>query len=389
MIVDTRRNCSILLAVPLSLLLASCEAPEIEDKGEVIRPVKTMVIDAPGAGGERRFPGRIESSRRAEVSFRVPGTLRELPVKEGDEVEAGTVLAQLDDADFQTAVDDREAVFKRANADYERAKELVKKGFLSRVDFDKVEADFKSAQAALKQARLDLSYTSLRAPFSGSVATRYVQNFEEVQSKQPIIALRDLTLLDVKFNVPESLIIRLTEQGVDEGAGDVPVYATFDATPDKRYWLNYKEAATRADSATQTFEITYTLPAPSDLEVLPGMTTTVTVDVTRYLGAQQIFTIPVSSVVADPGLASRVWVVNPDSNTVSAREIEVGLMEGNQVQVKSGLSGGEKIVTAGAAYLVEGMKVRSMADREQAADNQSRSKVTTAPKDAGSDVESR
>jgi RND family efflux transporter MFP subunit len=220
----------------------------------------------------------------------------------------------------------------------------------------------------------------LRAPFSGNVATRYVQNFEEVQSKQPIIALRDLKLLDVKFNIPESLVIRLTEQGVDSQATDVPVYAVFDAKPGQRYGLSYKEAATRADRATQTFEITYTLPAPDEIEVLPGMTTTVHVDLTRYLSSSGgVFTIPAASVVADPGLSPKVWVVDPATLTVSGREVEVGSMEGNSIQVLSGLKGGERIVTAGAPYLVEGMKVRLLPESEQAADNLPRDTVRTAP----------
>lgn len=198
-----------------------------------------MVVGDPGTGGERRFPGRIESARRVELAFRVIGTLKQPPVKEGDEATAGTVIAKLDDADFKTAYDDRKAVYTRTNADYERAKELIKNGFISRVDYDKVESDFKSAKAALRQAELDLSYTTLKAPFSGNVAQRYIQNFEEVQAGQPIIALRDLDLLDVKFNVPESLMIRQAEEGAETKTPDVPVYAIFDALPDKRYWLSY------------------------------------------------------------------------------------------------------------------------------------------------------
>jgi RND family efflux transporter MFP subunit len=369
----------VLLAFALVLALASCDDSVEKPVVEKIRPVKTVVIGDPGVGGERRFPGRIESARRVELAFRVAGTLKELPVKEGDEVSAGAVIAKLDDADFKTAFDDRNAVFKRTSADYQRAQELVKDGFISRVDFDKVESDFKSAKAALRQAKLDLSYTTLKAPFSGSVAQRYVQNFEEVKAKQPVIALRDLNLLDVKFNVPEGLVIRLNEEGVDEEATDVPVYAVFDAAPDKRYWLSYKEAATRADRATQTFEVTYTLPAPDELEVLPGMTTTVTVDLTRYLDSGGVFTVPVASVVADPGLAPKVWVVNPDTMTVASREVEVGMMEGNAIQVLSGLNGGERIVTAGAPFLVEDMEVRLLPDVEQATDNLPRGTVRTAP----------
>jgi RND family efflux transporter MFP subunit len=378
--INSIRFIPVLLPVFAMIALAACDPAVDVPTAEKIRPVKTVVIGDPGMDGERRFPGRIESARRLELAFRVAGTLKELPVREGDEVEVGAIIARLDDADFRTAFDDRKAVFTRTGADYERAKELVKEGFISRVDYDRVESDYKSAKAALEQAELDLSYTTLRAPFSGNVATRYVQNFEEVQSKQPIIALRDLKLLDVKFNIPESLVIRLTEQGVDSQATDVPVYAVFDAKPGQRYGLSYKEAATRADRATQTFEITYTLPAPDEIEVLPGMTTTVHVDLTRYLSSSGgVFTIPAASVVADPGLSPKVWVVDPATLTVSGREVEVGSMEGNSIQVLSGLKGGERIVTAGAPYLVEGMKVRLLPESEQAADNLPRDTVRTAP----------
>lgn len=370
----------VLISIAAVINLSSCDTAVEEQHADKVRPVKTVVIGDPGMGGERRLPGRIESARRVELAFRIPGTLKQLPVKEGDEVTAGTVIAKLDDADFKTAYDDRKAVFTRTSADYERAKELVKDGFISRVDYDKVESDYKSAKAALRQAELDLSYATLKAPFSGNIAKRYVQNFEEVQARQPVIALRDLKLLDVKFNVPESLMIRLSEEGVDEEAPDVPVYAVFDAAPEKRFWLSFKEAATRADRATQTFEVTYTLPAPDELEVLPGMTTTVGIDLTRYLDSGSIYTIPVASVVADPGLAPRVWVINPDIMTVKAREIEVGMMEGNNIQVLSGLNGGERIVTAGAPFLVDGMKVRLLPDAEQATDNLPRDTVTSAPR---------
>jgi multidrug efflux pump subunit AcrA (membrane-fusion protein) len=74
-----------------------------------------------------------------------------------------------------------------------------------------------------------------------------------------------------------------------------------------------------------------------------------------------------------------VWVIDPDSMTVTAREIEVGIMTGNSIQVLSGLNGGERVVTAGAPFLVEGMKVRLLPEAEQASDNLPRDTVTTAP----------
>ena len=84
-----------------------------------------------------------DSLNKAELSFRVPGTIQELPVKEGDRVEEGQLLAALDPTDFEIAVKDAQASFDRADSDYKRAQELVKKDFISRSDFDAKEAQYK------------------------------------------------------------------------------------------------------------------------------------------------------------------------------------------------------------------------------------------------------
>ena len=118
--------------------------------------------------------------------------------------------------------------------------------------------------------------------------------------------------------------------------------------------------------------------------MLPGMTTMVTVDVSRYLGKTTIFTIPASAVVADPGLQPKVWIVEPETMTVSARVIQVGSMVGVNIKVLSGLEGGERIIIAGAPYLVEGMKVRLLPDHEQAVDNLPRDTVQSAPETSAS-----
>ena len=139
MLKKMNRQCRLLCIVAAAVGFTSCDTAVDEKTADQIRPVKTIVVGGAGAGGERRFPGRIESAKRVELAFRVPGKLNELPVKEGDEVVVGAVIAKLDDADFKTAYNDRNAVFTRTSADYKRAQELVKDGFISRVDYDKVE----------------------------------------------------------------------------------------------------------------------------------------------------------------------------------------------------------------------------------------------------------
>ncbi len=97
------------------------------------------------------------------------------------------------------------------------------------------------------------------------------------------------------------------------------------------------------------------------------MTATVSIDFSKRLqGADTTQWVPLNAVVADSALGARVWILDPATMTVSSTGVEVGRMQGDQVEITSGLSGGEEIVSVGASYLAEGMQVTRMKPSEQA-----------------------
>ena len=353
---------SLLLAA--GILLAACDQQEEVPGPELPRPVKTYVIGGGEAGEIRRLPARVYASQRAEISFRVQGLIVELPAKEGDLVEKGQLLAQLDQQDYKTKVNDRQAKFDEAEANFERAQDLIKKDFISKTDFDKLEANYKTAKADLEQAELDLSYTSMTAPFDGVVARRYVQNNEEVRRKQAVLALQNAQQLDIKFDVPERLLLRLksVEERQQRDPADRPTiaYARFTSNG-PRYPLIFKEIATRADAQTRTFEATFMLDTPQGITVLPGMTAEVQLDLAALYGPTDLdMLIPNTAVFADPSGAARklVWVVDQDTMTVQAREVETGMLVDDRIRIVSGLEAGESVVTAGLHHLEDGQQVR-------------------------------
>lgn len=347
--------------------LAACAEPPAAPTEDVARPVKSMVVDSPEGSGVRNFPGRIESSNRADLAFRVGGTVANLAVSEGAPVTRGQTIARLDQTDFEITLKDRQATWDRASKDYERGKELVAEGAISRRDFDLVEANFKTADAALEQAKQNLGYTSLQAPFSGQIAQRHVDNFEEVGPGQMIYSIIDRESLEVQIDVPENIILLMPKgQEPGERAQQIRVWASFDIAPDKRFELDFKEAATRADAQTQTFQVTFNLPSPEGVTVLPGMTASVTVDLSRLVDEQAVYYLPLTAVVGDNGMNARVWTVDETTMTVQERPVKVGRMVGSSIEVLEGLEPGLRIVTAGAAYLNEGMRVSLLKQTEQA-----------------------
>ena len=354
-------------------LLSGCGGEDRELPPPASRPVKLFTVGGGSKEAIRTFPGRVDATQRAELAFRVSGQLQELRIKEGDLVEEGQVLAKLDPTDYEIVVEDRQANYDNAERNFTRGKELIVDGNISRLDYDRMEANYRTASAALTAAKQDLEYTVLTAPFQGRIARRNVENFEEVLARQTVIWLQNITELDIIFDLPES-VVRSVRGGVkDEGdvrsseaAGTVRAYAQFEGRSQRRFTLRPKELATKADDQTQTFRTTFTMDAPSDFNVLPGMTANVVIDLSEVVDKDAVKWIPARAVQADSGLKPRVWVLDAETMTVTSRSVEVGRMSGRSIQVLDGLDGGEEIVSVGGPYLAEGMLVTRMKLTEQA-----------------------
>lgn len=361
-----------LVCLSLLSLLAACGGREEALPESPTRPVKIFTVSGGAQDALRTFPGRIDATQRAELAFRVPGQLQEILVKEGDLVTEGQVIARLDPADYQLVFDDRKATFDNSQANFERGKELIVDGNISRMDFDRMEAEFRTASAALAQAEKDLEYTVLTSPFAGRIARRWVENFEDVQAKQTVFTLQNVNQLDVVIDLPES-VVRMVRGGPDRGqessrerADEVVIaYARFEGR-NNRFPLRAKEIATKADQQTQTFRATWTMEAPTEFTVLPGMTTSVELDLSSLMSDDPVKRVPVRAVQADSGLNARVWVLDRDTMTVSSQPVTIGRMVDRSIEVTDGLEGGEEIVSVGAPYLAEGMRVTRMALSEQA-----------------------
>ncbi len=349
----------------ICLTLIGCSEPPPMEPVDMVRPVKSFLIESTSNGSTRTFPARIDAGRKAELSFRIPGVLIQLPAKEGDLVQEGQLVAALDPTDPQIVLTDRQAGYDKAKRNFTRAQELIKKGNISKMDYDRLEAEYKSANASLQAARQDLNYTRLTAPFRGRIARRHVENHEEVQAKQPILDLQDTSVLEVKFDVPESLMRGVRKDG-ETNREEVKVTASFADIPGMTFPLRFREISTRADDKTQTFLVTYTMPELENALILPGMTATVSVDMGNYQADDISHNVPASAIVGDYKLDPQAWVIDQQNMTVQPRPMKVGRLAGEYIEVIEGLNAGDRIVTAGTPFLVEGMKVRLMPQKEQA-----------------------
>jgi len=342
-------------------LLAACEQTPVETP-EVVRPVRILTIAGLEAGGVLEYPGEIQGVQNAELAFEVPGRLVELPIQEGVNVTEGMLLAQLDQTEFQASLDAAEARFRSSSETFERFSEVFEQGAISRQELDNRKRQFEVERAQLDAARKAFNDTELRAPFSGRVGRTYVDNFNNVQAKQPILLLQDLAELDVVVNVPEQDWIRArpgmtlaqqSERARPEVSLSSVAGRTFPAT--------IAEVAAAADPVTRTFQARARFDPPEDLQILPGMSATVTIKIpSNYQQGDSSILLPVSAVVGGNDGGSFVWTVDSESMTVSRRSVTAGRLSGSEVEIIDGLSLGDRVAISGVQHLTDDMRIREL-----------------------------
>jgi RND family efflux transporter MFP subunit len=313
----------------------------------------------------RSFPGEVQASDVADMAFRVSGRIIELPANRGMEVKEGDLLARLDPADYQAVVNQMQAQYDLAEAQFNRAAELIDRKLIAQADYDERLALMRVRKSNLTTAKNDLAYTELLAPFDGVVSRRNVENFENVLAGQTVLVMQTQTMIDISVDVPESIISRLERRPPSERQ-ESPVKVRF-GSRDELFDAVYKEHESEADPATLTFKVTFSMPAPEGVNILPGMSATVIVDLSPLYQdmAAELTTIPIEAVYSketEPLDADErhVWVVDQETMRAADRRVKVGPITGNMISILSGLEEGELIVAAGVTEVEEGMWVREM-----------------------------
>lgn len=335
----------------LGLLLGGC-TEDPPPQGELVRSVKAVKIADYTGFFNRSFPGTAKPTQEVDLAFDVEGTLVERPVNIGDLIEAGQVVAKLDQRDFRARVKAAQAEVTKNNANFERAQELIKKDFISKSDYDKLESAKEVAESALLVAHKALSDSVLSAPFDGVITNLYVENYQAVLPKQPVARLVDNSRIEIVVNIPEQYI-SLVPQVQN-------LRVRFDAFKEVEIPARVKEIGKEASQATRTYPVNLIMDQPEGVEILPGMAGVAhgAARLPEAEGSRSV-TVPVTAVYSSEATEqSFVWVIDETTMTVARRPVTVDSLSDTGVTISEGLQPGEWIATAGVHYLKEGQKVR-------------------------------
>lgn len=344
-------------------LVAACggEAPMPEPTAA---PVHTFVVGGEESGGARDYPGVVQAVQSSDLAFEVAGRIEEFPVLEGQRVARGELIARLDPADYVAQRDAAAANRLATEADYRRYRSLYASNVVSLQELEVRRRNFEVADASFRTAEKALSDTRLLAPFDGVVAMKLVPDFANVQAKQPVVRFEDPSSLEVVFDLPER-DAALAERGLSlrERTEALRPTVSVSARPDLELPARFSEVAVAADPVTRTFRITLALPLSDQVNLASGMTVRVRLHAPPTPSGEQVIRIPASGLGSDGDGPFVLRVVGSDELTVERVRVEAGATVGEEVQILSGLSPGDRIVLSAVRTLSPGAAVRLLESR--------------------------
>lgn len=271
------------------------------------------------------------------------GRVIELLAEEGAYVQKGQKLVQIDRADAQLAVQKAELGVRNASLAWERTEKMAADKLVSPQDVDKARYERDVAKHALDEARRRLDKTEVRAPFTGKVTLRSVQNGQTVKPGDALFVLADYDPLVARIFLPEREVLDL-KPGQD-------AQMSLKARDDVRFRGRIQRISPVVDTQSGTVKVTVEALQPP-ASVRPGAF--VTVGLVRETRAAALL-VPKPAVIRE---LSEAFVYVADGDKAKKKAVQTGLEEGDKVEILGGLDKADKVVTSGQGALKDGAPIR-------------------------------
>ena len=342
-------------ALLLSALFAlgAC-SPDKDSKEQAVKP---MAVEIDEVTTQRfvqtlEFPGVAQPIEERMVSAEAGGRVLKAPAEEGERVEKGDLLLQIDAQNTTAQINLLSSQVASTRREYDRTTRLAAEGLATPQQLDQLESQLEQSQLALKQAKVGRGLSTVKSPFSGVVAEKMIEQGEYAAPGQPIVRLIDASTIKLEITVPESMI-RFIKIG-----DEVDVH--FSAL-DRQVTGKVIKRGVVVLQPTQTFPIEIHIPN-EDGELMAGMRASVVVP---KLTVEDAVVVPRDALLE--GVFQREAMVlsdrKGDLGKAELRVVEIGEARGNRVVITNGLQEGDVLITKGHRNVVDGTLVRVVHDR--------------------------
>lgn len=354
----------LLVTLAMIFTVVSCDK-SVAPTEERLRPVRYITVSDDSAFRDRSFSGTSKSRRESRLSFKISGTVTSVPAQIGQRMRAGQLIAEIDPASYmlqaqqaQASLVEAQANERQAAANYERTKGLYANDNASLNDLEAARARAESASAvvrssgkALEIAQLNLSYTRLKADTECSIASLSIEVNENVSAGEPVASVSCGDEFEVEIDLPESLIGRVDEY--------TPVSVNFAAIPNQSFSGQIREIAVASAESSAAFPVTVGINEKHS-SLRSGLAADVTFQFDLSSASAGGVIVPVSAVIRDPA-GTFVYLAKADGTAgeaiVRRSEVTLGELTQSGIEVISGLSVGDRVVTAGVSVVRDGQRV--------------------------------
>lgn len=325
-------------------------------RGGEAAPVSVETVVRQNLNSYLVLNGVVEPERKIEIFSRLSAYVKSILKEEGDYVNKNTILALLDDTEIKIGyeqakiqLEQGKLTLEEAERNFTRNQELIKRELISQQEFQTQQAeyeqrklDYQNRQESYKDLELQLNYTKIRSLSEGYITERLIEVGDRVNANQQVYSIEDFNPLLIRVYVPTSDSIKLNPGMKAEVSTEILPGRLFDG--------DVKLINPRIDVQTGTVKVTVEA-HDETLQLKPGMF----VEVKIVIGQKEdVLVIPRKAIMYKQNL-TYVFVV--DNGTVSQREIKLGLIEEDHVEVLEGLQVNEKIVLVGVEGLKDGQRV--------------------------------
>lgn len=327
-----------------SIALAACTSKN-ETTVEKTRCVEIITPTPLNDLTIKSYSGRVKESNQIQVAFKTAGQIERIAVSEGDRVNKGQFLANIDSVDYVLGLRNYEIQYRQLSDEVERLHTLYKNRSVSKNDYEKAVAGLEQLKIAVESNRRQVAYTNLYAPASGVVTDIYYSAAELVDAGMAVLSLLADNELEIVFDIPVSDYLQRESFG--------RIWCSTTVEQDKLIPMRIVSITPKADNS-QLYRVQLAFEDGIENQITPGMT--VSVKIEKQEGQNGVM-IPMSSVCKN-NKEPFVWILT-EENVLTKQAVTLGSIDSNgNIVVVSGLDGDERVVKAGVSYLHDGESVR-------------------------------
>ncbi|WP_162846766.1 efflux RND transporter periplasmic adaptor subunit [Marinicella litoralis] len=339
------------IIVMLLLILSACnqskesksDKKDNKEENKVIINVEAATSYIGNSIATFKSTAILEADRAATVTTKTSGIILDIIAEEGDVVNQGDVLLVLESDEQVLSLNSAKANYEKSLNNYERAQQLISKGLINKEQLDNLKYETQSLKSALDQARMNLTFTQVKAPFDGIVVKRHVKIGNLIQNATAVYEVVDFESLQAKISVPEHQW-SIMKTGLD-------VQFSFDALSGKTIVGKIVRVSPVVNAGSGTFQVTVSVDN-SDLSLRPGLFAKADI---VFDQRDDVVMVDKNAIIREDDL-SYVYVIEGES-AVKKVEVKLGYEMPDSFEITSGIQAGQQVVTTGKNNLTPDVEI--------------------------------